>query len=322
MSSSKFSFEKEFIFDNPPFASCHASTIEESHGNLIASWFGGPHEGHQDVGIWISRKSSGKWTNPVEVTNGLRSTGNKTPCWNPVLFQPKSPLNAPLMLFYKIGAHPIEWQGMVMESKNGGKTWSKPEYLPEGFLGPIKNKPIQFGDGTIVCPSSTEDRTDVWLSHLEFTDVFLKNWDRTDPIPDEDSIMTIQPSILIHPNDTLQAIGRSRKGRIWESWSKDLGRTWSKISLTNLPNPNSGTDAVTLADGRHLLIYNRSEKHRYPLNLAISSDGKNWQDIAVLETEPGEYSYPAIIQTDDGLVHMTYTWKRLNIRHVAFNPVM
>ena len=90
----------------------------------------------------------------------------------------------------------------------------------------------------------------------------------------------------------------------------------------SLPNPNSGTDAVTLKDGRQALIFNRSDtnKVRYPLNLAISKDGDEWTDIAVLETEPaGQYSYPSIIQGNDGLLHVTYTWKRQRIRHAVLD---
>jgi predicted neuraminidase len=92
------------------------------------------------------------------------------------------------------------------------------------------------------------------------------------------------------------------------------------MTLTELPNPNSGTDAVTLYDGRHLLVYNHTTKGRSPLNLALSSDGKSWQAALLLEIAPGEYSYPAIIQTSDGLVHITYTWKRQKVRHVEIDP--
>jgi predicted neuraminidase len=92
------------------------------------------------------------------------------------------------------------------------------------------------------------------------------------------------------------------------------------MTLTDLPNPNSGIDAVTLKDGRHLLIYNHTVKGRSPLNLAASADGHRWQAALTLENEPGEYSYPAIIQTADGLIHMVYTWKRQKIRHTVVDP--
>jgi len=60
---------------------------------------------------------------------------------------------------------------------------------------------------------------------------------------------------------------------------------------------------------------------RFPLNVAISRDGRHWEMAAVLDSEPpGQYSYPAVIQTADGLVHITYTWKRLRIKHVVIDP--
>jgi predicted neuraminidase len=124
----------------------------------------------------------------------------------------------------------------------------------------------------------------------------------------------------VHAGGRLQAIGRSRSQKIFETWSGDGGRTWSALALTALPNPSAGTDAVTLRDGRHLLVYNHTPKGRTPLNIAVSRDGTLWSAAAVLESDPGEYSYPAVIQTSDGLVHITYTWKRERIRHVVIDP--
>ena len=93
--------------------------------------------------------------------------------------------------------------------------------------------------------------------------------------------------------------------------------------MTDLPNPNSGTDAITLRDGRHLIVYNPTTKGRTPLAIAVSMDGKVWkQHFQPLEDKPGEYSYPAVIQSHDGLVHITYTWKRQKIRHVVVNPAL
>jgi predicted neuraminidase len=124
----------------------------------------------------------------------------------------------------------------------------------------------------------------------------------------------------VHSQAHLQSIGRTRSGRMFETWSDDAGKTWSKLALMDLPNCNSGTDVVTLRDGSRLLVYNHSctEKARYPLNIATSRDGRSWNAAAILETEPpGQYSYPAVIQSSDGLVHITYTWKRLKIRHIV-----
>jgi len=308
----------EFIFESAPFAECHASTIAETDSGLVAAWFAGPHERHPDVGIWLSRQIGGEWTAPVEVANGVESHTNRYPCWNPVLFQPK---NGPLMLFYKVGPSPSTWWGMLMTSTNCGERWSEPRRLPDGILGPIKNKPIQLANGDILCPSSTEHAG--WRVHFERTCDLGKTWQGSPPVNDPSEIAAIQPTILIHPDGKLQALGRTRQGKIFQLWSKDNGKTWGKMSLTDLPNPNSGIDAVTLRDGRHLLVYNHNPipKGRSPLNVAVSEDGVHWHAALVLENEQGsQFSYPAVIQTRDGLVHITYTWKRLRIKHVVIDP--
>lgn len=312
--------KSQFIFETAPFPECHASTIAETDSGLVAAWFGGTHERHPDVGIWLSRLVDGKWTAPIEVANGIQSATNRYPCWNPVLFQPK---NGPLMLFYKVGPSPSAWWGMLMQftdlQAGFEKHLPKAQRLPEGILGPIKNKPVQLATGDILCPSSTED--DGWRVHFEWTSDLGKTWHKTGPLNDGKTIAAIQPSVLFHPANRLQALGRTKQGRIFEIWSSDSGRTWGEMKLTELPNPNSGIDAVTLRDGRQLLVYNHSTKRRSPLNVAISRDGKIWEAALTLEDEPGkQFSYPAVIQTKDGLVHITYTWKRKRIKHAVLDP--
>ena len=306
----------EFIYESAPFPECHASTIVETEGGLAAAWFGGTHEKHPDVGIWVSRHVGGRWTMPVEVANGVESATTRYPCWNPVLFQPRT---GPLVLFYKVGPSPREWWGMLMTSADGGKTWSKPRRLPKNILGPIKNKPIQLPKGDILSPTSTEH--DGWRVHFERTRDMGKSWEATPPINDGKQIEAIQPSILVHPGGRLQALGRTRQGKVFEVWSDDNGETWGAMTLTSLPNPSAGTDAVTLKGGRHVLVYNPTTRGRSPLQVAVSKDGKNWETGLVLEDDPGkEFSYPAVIQTKDGLVHITYTWHRKRIKHAVVDP--
>jgi predicted neuraminidase len=286
----------------------------------LTAFFAGPREGKPGVGIWLCRLVDGKWSAPIEVANGIQADGKRQPCWNPVLFQPK---NGPLLLFYKVGPSPDAWWGMLQTSDDDGKTWSAARRLPDGILGPIKNKPVQLSNGEILCPSSTEH--DGWRVHFERTDERRRSWSRTEPVNDGKQIGAIQPSILFRGGDRggdkLLAVGRTRQKRLFQITSDDGGKTWSPMTLTALPNPNSGIDAVTLRDGRQLLVYNHTERGRSPLNIAVSNDGKSWQAALVLEDEPqAEFSYPAVIQTRDGLVHCTYTWKRKKIRHVVLDP--
>src|SRR5208337_1281234 len=297
-----------FIFTNAPFPSCHASTIAETKSGLVAAWFGGTRERDPDVCIYVSRIENGRWTAPVEVADGVGFATNRFPCWNPVLFQPKS---GPLLLFYKVGPSPAAWWGMMTTSDDAGKAWAKPTRLPDGILGPIKNKPVQLANGDILCPSSTEGDGG-WRVHFERTSDLGKTWQATPPVNDGKAIGAIQPSILFQPGGRLEAVGRTRQGKIFQIWSDDGGRHWGTMTLTALPNPDSGIDAVTLKDGRQLLVYNHNtrdqteNKGRSPLNVAVSEDGTNWWAAVVLEDDPrapSGFAYPAVIQSSDGLVH-------------------
>jgi predicted neuraminidase len=312
--------KSEFIYESAPFPSCHASTIvETAGGQLVTAWFGGTKEGHKDVEIWVSRLTKDQWTAPVMVANGVQADGTRWPCWNPVLFQPQT---GDLMLFYKVGPSPTQWWGMLRTSSDQGITWSEPTKLPDGVLGPIKNKPLQLEDGTLIAPSSTEGYTDApsWRIHFERSSDLGKTWEIITPAVVADTPSSIQPSLLKLSDGHLQALGRTRSGKIFSTISQDAGKSWSPLTLLDLPNPNSGTDAVTLRDGQHVLVYNHTSKGRSPLNLAVSSDGTNWNAGLVLESEPGEFSYPAIIQTADGKLHITYTWKRELIKHIVIDP--
>jgi predicted neuraminidase len=300
----------EFIFETAPFPSSHASTIVETSTGLVAAWFGGTREGHKDVGIWTARRERDRWTQPVQV-----AAGDGHPCWNPVLFQPDQ---GPLMLFYKVGPNPREWWGMLITSADGGRTWSKGERLPPGFLGPVRNKPVAVAD-RLLCGSSTEH--DGWRVHMEWTDLMGKRWEKVGPLESNPQAFdAIQPTILTHGGDRIQILCRTRQRVIAQAWSSDMGKTWGPLTATTLPNPNAGIDAVRLSDGRFLLVYNHTTSGRSPLNVAVSNDGVRWGPPFALENQPGEYSYPAVVQSRDGKVHVTYTWRRERIKHLILDP--
>ena len=309
-----------FIFQEAPFNSCHASTIcGLPNGRLIAAWFGGTAEGNSDVSIWISTMTEGRWNAPKEVANGKQKNGIQFACWNPVLFRNSKGL---LFLFYKVGTSPRTWWGEMKTSTDDGVTWSQAHKLPNGFLGPIKNKPIRLNDGDILHPSSTESEEDnTWKIHLERSDGEGNNWIKINI--DCDTFNVIQPTLITYPGDSMQLLCRSRENLIAQSWSFDGGETWGKVTHISLPNPNSGIDAVTLKSGLQLLVYNPlpPEKNwwegRSILKVAISKDGHSWKDVFTLENHnTGEYSYPAVVQSADGSIHITYTYDRKYIKYV------
>lgn len=325
------SAELIYPLENPPTPQCHASTIVDTPSGLVAAWFGGAREGAADVGVWVSRHDKSGWSKPVEAASGVQTAELRYPCWNPVLFQPAQ---GPLLLFYKVGPSPSKWWGMLITSSDGGKSWSEPRRLGEdakigSLLGPVKNKPIALGDGGILCPSSTEHQG--WRVHFELTRDLGITWEVIGPINDGKEFGAIQPSILTYAAQAgepakMQILCRTQQGVVSQSWSSDGGKTWGPMTSTGLPNPNSGTDAVTLSGGKQLLVYNHTTRGgpfpsgRNMLNVAVSVDGKAWKPVLTLERDNGEFSYPAVIQSRDGLVHITYTFRRKSVQHVVLDP--
>jgi predicted neuraminidase len=315
--------EEEFIFNKAPFPSCHAATIAETPKGLVAAWFGGTKERNPDVEIYVSRKINHTWTKPVSVANGIQNDTLRYPTWNPVLYQVPG---GNLLLFYKVGPKPSVWKGWMKTSKDNGITWSEAKALPVGYIGPVKNKPVLVANNKLLSPSSTEG--DGWKIHFEASNDFGKTWRWIGPINDGKTFNAIQPSILIYKNGKLQILARSRNRAILQSWSSDNGETWSPLEKTSLPNNNSGTDAVTLKDGRQLLVYNHVlppgnevKGARTPLNVAVSKDGETWYASLILEDSPiSQYSYPSVIQGKDGMIHIVYTWRRQKIKYVKVDP--
>jgi predicted neuraminidase len=316
-----------FLFAQAPFLECHASTLVETSRGLVAAWFGGTKEKNPDVGIWSSYHDGSGWTAPQEWANGVQFEGKRHPTWNPVLFQP--PGDAPTLLFFKVGPDPRSWWGEMMVSYDRGRSFRERRRLPEGIYGPVRCKPILLPDGMLLAGSSTEH--DGWTVHFEKValadGVPAGTWRRVGPIHSNEEFNAIQPTFLQHADGRLQVLCRTKEGVVATSFSLDHGETWSGMEAIDLPNNNSGLDAVTLTDGRHLLVYNHLGSgatgwgSRGMLNLALSEDGLQWRKVGILDREEaGEFSYPAIIQASDGLVHLTWTWKRQRIKYAIVDP--
>lgn len=343
----------EFLYTSAPFPSCHAATLAEvTGGDLLCAFFGGTREGHPDVCLWTCRKrrlADGSWQEgwsaPTLVQDGLISDSLHTPtcqasdghdptrkaCYNPVLYQVPG---GDLLLFFKVGRNVQDWTGYVMRSGDGGRTWSQRERLApatadlpaDSLLGAIKNKPERV-QGRIIAPSSKE--AGGWRCYMELSDDDGAHWRLAGPIPQDADVRTIQPTLLRHKDGRLQMLCRTRSGCTGTSWSRDNGETWSHLELLrDLPNNNSGIDAVTLPNGTFMLVYNDfstvegpDKPLRNPLCVATSRDGVHWQHRATLEASPiSQYSYPCAIVGSDGTVHIAYTWRRQRIKYVRLKP--
>lgn len=303
---------KSFIFDEPfPTPECHASTIVVlENGDAVAAWFGGTTESAADVLIWYSRYENGVWSTPASIPSE-----EAVPHWNPVLFQTGENT---ITLYYKVGFQIPHWKTMFVTSTDGGRNWSVPQELvpgdTSGGRGPVKNKPIRLTDGTLLAPASTEQGN--WQCFIDAFDGHT--WCKY-PIPmrssDEDSVGLIQPTLWESAKDHVHALMRSTAGRIYRSDSHDNGKNWCAAYPTQMPNNNSGLDCAMTRGGLVLVCNPVGENWgaRSPLSVFLSKDnGDTFQKIADLETQPGEYSYPAIVAHGND-VYITYTYQRKKI---------
>ncbi len=312
--------------DDRAFAQCHASTVvQTADGALLCAWFGGTEEKNPDVSVWISRFDGTSWSKPEKTAKV-----NDTAHWNPVLFRGAGDA---IYLFFKVGIDEVHWSTYWTQSNDNGATWSAPVALVPGDVGgrgPVKNKAIVLSDGTWLAPASLEFKKrgrEFWYSFAEWSTDKGKTWERSldFAVPHKKGRKfrgpgAIQPTFWESKPGQVHALLRTGAGTVWRTDSEDGGRTWAPIYVTDLPNNNSGLDALRLEDGRVLLVYNPVGENwgaRTPLDLAVSEDnGTTWKTIAHLEDDPdqdSEYSYPAIVRTKDG-VAVCYTWNRERIR--------
>lgn len=310
----------DFVFgDDRPFPQCHASTVlRTADEKFLVAWFGGTHEKHDDVGIWLSKGEPGNWSAPVEVAK-IREDAH----WNPVLFQDPS---GEIILFFKVGKTIDFWETWYKVSSDNGATWSEAKDLvagDKGGRGPVRNKPVVLSDGSWLAPASNE-LNKVWNAFVDRSEDGGKTWNTSEFLEvNRDSIVgegVIQPALWESAPGKVHMLLRSSAGVICRSDSEDYGKTWSPVYKTTLPNPNSGIDVTKLENNTLVLIFNPDDKNwgsRSPVSLAVSNDnGYTWDPVIELERgsddEDDEFSYPSVISFGDTLA-VTYTWQREKI---------
>ncbi len=296
--------------------SCHAATIAElPSGQYLCAFYAGTDEGAADVAILTSRLSDevDGWQEPrVVIDSPGKSDGN------PVLHVDGY---GHVWLFYVTQQQP-GWDNVLMyavKSEDEGRTWERPSLLSETVGWMTRTKPLRLAPGRTILPCYDEVK---WRGFCLVSDDECRHWEPSATM--ESPVSTIQPTLVARDDGSLLALLRSAppasradERRIWRSESRDGGMTWSPCEPTDLPNPNSGIDAVRLDSGEVVLLYNDTAEGRTPLSLAMSLDGgATWKLRWHLETEPGEFSYPAVIQGHGGRLHAVYTWKRTHIKHV------
>jgi predicted neuraminidase len=304
---------------------CHGSSILAlSDGDLLAAWFGGTWEAVEDTGIYLSRCHQGAWSAPeLVVPPEGHAHGNAVLGYTPdgkVL----------LVYFRNYGAWCTGGVTFCRLSADGGRTWG-PERPVSGRVGLLlKNKPRVDSAGALLLPVYDEV---LWQCGIARSIDGGRTWSESTPVGGGTGVAMIQGALVPDRKGLLHMFMRTKAGCIYDVLSADEGTTWGDPFPVALPNPNSGIDALALTDGRMLMVYNpkatviqdilsaEERNVRFPLNVALSEDdGRSWTDLVTLESEPGEFSYPAIVQGADGRIHIVYTYQRSGIRHAVLTP--
>ena len=312
------SFSSELIFEKIPGAVAHhCSTITElGNGDLLCVWYGGSYESSDDQALYMSRRRKGdrNWSLPEKlVQDSIQPPGNA------VVFVDNQ--KRVWIIWGRMESRrPIRRGGgwgdcrlMVRTSNDHGKTWSDDRLMSESIYALPRNAPITLKDGTLIVPLSgrIEDSSG---SFLLATKDDGATWS-----PYGFFQGGIQPTVVERDDGSLLALMRN-KPTIVQSVSNDGGKTWREPIATSIPNPNAGIALRKLKNGHLVLVYNHSEKDRTPLCIRRSLDnGSTWEEPLNLESNPGEYSYPCVVQDSEGIIHITYTFRRYTIKHVEMN---
>lgn len=316
------SYSSELIFERVPGAAAHhASTMTLApNGDLLVTWYGGSYESSDDESLYLARRRKGQrnWDRPQ-----LLLQNPEQPVGNAVIFTMgdgsvwiiwgRMESTQPML------AH-TGWDTtrlMYRVSKDSGATWSRDREFPMDTAGWLpRNLAITLRDGTVAVPISDE-RNNRDLSFLLLTKDRGATWRRSADIPNAQP-QGEQPAVAQRRDGSLLAFLRTSP-RLLQSESMDGGMTWSPAQKSAFLNPDAAISLCALSNGNLLLVWNNTERGRSPLHIARSTDdGKTWSEPLMLESNPGEYSYPSVMQTPDGRIHVIYTYRRYSIKHVEF----
>jgi predicted neuraminidase len=316
-------YASELIFEKIPGAPAHhaSSIAEAANGDLLVTWYGGSYESSDDEALFMARRKKGErnWSTPEKLFRDP-----ERPVGNAVIFL--DPSQRVWILWGRLEAsQPLlghtgwaETRLMYRVSNNNGKTWSKDALFPMDTTGWLpRNLPITLPGGELLVPLSDE-RNDMDLSFFVKTKDSGKTWVRSQNIPNTNKSGE-QPTAAPRPDGSLMAFLRLRP-RLLQSESTDGGLSWMPAHETELRCPDAAICLRALRNGHLLLVHNDSDTARTPLSIRRSLDGgKTWSAPLMLESNPGEYSYPSVLQSADGLIHIIYTYRRYAIKHVEID---
>jgi predicted neuraminidase len=308
-------FRSQLIFEpSLRFPHCHASTIIAlPDGSMMAAWWNGSEEGGKDVVIRAARREPGmeNWDSPFVIADTPNASDGQ-----PTLFNAP---NGELWLFYR-SSYPRQMPApnlMWKKSTDSGCTWGETEVLIDEMWG-TRNRSIVLTNGDVFVPLTRHEYAAFAISADSG-----KTWQVTEPLLTEPR--SNEPTVVQRDDGSLLVFMRpydrnSSERFVWKCESFDMGRTWNTPGRTEFGNPSSAVQLLMLESGGLLLVFNDTLESRTNPSLALSMDGgRSWPYRRSLEDCPGRYSYPALAQDADGLIHVTYTFRRTHIKHVELN---
>lgn len=312
-------FYSSFVFDELPGVPVHhCSTLAEApNGDILCLWYGGSYESAEDQALYLARlpKGARTWEAPERMLwNPEQPPGNavifRTPDNKVGVVWGRMEQSRPL----RRGSGWGQCRLFYRTSGDNGHTWSTDAEIPDSFGSLPRNVPLTLQDGRFALPISGESPKGEG-PFLLYLGADGATWSQGG-VMERGS----QPTVIQRDNGELLALLRG-KPRISSSTSSDGGQTWSPVTRTELKNPGAGIAMTRLKSGRVVLVFNDTDQSdRYPLSIIQSTDGgRTWEEQRTLEADWGEFSYPCIIQTSDGMIHVSYTYRRYTIKHCAFD---
>lgn len=290
----------------------HAATILAlDDGELLAGWYSyeGPHE-LDGSAVYLARRRIGAsaWDPPILHRTTAGGIGN------PVLYAEGDRV----WLFQAVVAG--GWSTSSIEfqvSDDRGLTWSSPFRIAGPLGSNVHAPPLRTRDGRLLLPAYD----DLLQRCLFFTSSDGLSWELNSVVATPWPHQAIQPASVVLESGRLLAVMRNvGKGWLWVMASDDGGTRWSEPGDSGFPNPASPAALLRLSQGYLLMVYNDSDTQRRPLSVALSADdGRTWPYRRVLADGESTYSYPAVAQAPDGMIHVAYSHGREHIEHASFN---
>jgi predicted neuraminidase len=340
------------------FPSSHSSNLLSlRNGDLLCAWYSGQWEGRSGVAIVISRlpKGSGQWTQPVMVAqeagwafeNPVLFEPPTGPLWLFYTRQAADAGQSKSQMFYRTSSDDGKnWTGpKLLFDRPGSFDRQRLLVVGDQWLLPM-----------YYTPSSGISGKDA-LSHYSAIQISGDQGRTWKECPIADSNGLVQPDIIERSPRHLIAFFRSRFADWVYTSSSEDGCSWTTPRPTQIPNNNSSIQVVRLRDGHMAIAFNNIQATtergkpqtgpRWPLSVALSVDGgQTWpwvRDLDIGQEVPQEpipsvmagtditdnkgaffghlfsYEYPSIIETADGTIHVSYTFRRRTIKYANFD---